>query len=419
MMTNWFHYQNETLYVENVPIEKIVKSVGTPFYCYSTRMLEDNYQTFTDAIDEINGEAFYSIKANSNLAVLTALANRGANMDAVSIGEIKRARMVGVSGYEIVFSGVGKTAEEISYALDQKILMFNVESVAELKLIAKLAKEKQVVAPIAIRVNLDVKVSTHKKLATTGIDKKFGIPADQIIYTMVLIDKLPSLELKGLHLHLGSNLNELEDFNKAFMIFNDLVNEVQSRGYQLKYLNLGGGLPSNQFINFYVDIIKRQLGQFDGKFLFEPGRAIVGNIGTLITKVIRIKFKKENNHRTVIVDAGMNDFLRSSLYDIKPMISTVTSKDNSELMSMCDIVGPICESGDYIANNCLMWDLKPNELLSIRCVGAYGAVMSSTYNSRDLIPEVMVKGKEYEVIRRRHTTEDIMKLERIPSWSKV
>ncbi len=418
-----FKHKNGILYTEGVDIRQIANQVGTPFYCYSHAAFVHNFKEFSDAIATVSGQVFYSVKANSNQAVLDTLANLGAGMDVVSVGELKRARAVGVPGEKIVYAGVGKTEAELSYALEQKILLFNIESEPELRLLSKIATSKGVTASVSVRINPDIDAQTHAKITTGKAENKFGVPLESVDQMYQLAAELPGIEVKGIDLHIGSQITELAPFDLAFKLLSDKIVELKIQGYNIEFIDLGGGFgisydtnsqPNSLVLNDYISVVNEHLGSLGCKIIFEPGRFIAGNAGILIACVIYVK--KSRNHRFVIVDAAMNDFLRPTLYEAYHEIGPVVLSERSREQVLSHIVGPVCESGDYLAKGRKIEAMQAGELLAIYTTGAYGAVQSSTYTSRALIPEVMVKGTQFEVIRDRIVEEDLIKLDRVPTW---
>ena len=419
----YFKHDNGILYAENVDIREIADRVGTPFYCYSKAAFEANYNEFSEAVAAISGQIFYSVKANSNQAVLSTLANLGAGMDVVSGGEIKRARAVGIPGKKIVYAGVGKTESELTYALDQNILLFNIESEAELRLLSNLAVAKDLRASVSMRINPDVDARTHAKITTGKAENKFGIPLESVHQIYQLATELPGIEVKGIDLHIGSQITDLAPFNSAFKLLASVIRDLKSKGHNIEYIDLGGGFgisyefndqPSLLTLRDYIGVVKQHLGDSGCKIIFEPGRFIAGNAGILVTKVIYVK--ESQHHRFVIVDAAMNDFLRPTLYEAHHEIGPVDLSNRSSEQVLSHVVGPVCESSDYLAKGRMLTPVQTGELLAVYTAGAYGAVQSSTYTSRALIPEVMVHGAKFEVIRARVVEEDLINLDKIPNW---
>lgn len=415
-----FEYRDGALYAEQVPISEIAAAVGTPFYCYSTATVERHYRVFEDALSGIDSMLCYSVKANSNLAIVKTLARLGAGADVVSGGELVRALRAGIPAAKIVFSGVGKTAAEIRQALEAKILQINVESVPELTIINQIAGECGVVAPIALRINPDVDAQTHTKVATGRLEDKFGIEWPQTHEIVNGLAEYPNVQLVGLAMHIGSQLTNLDPFRAAFTRMRELVSTLASEGHQITTVDLGGGLgiPYESAIppgpDAYAEIVKEVFAGADFQLLFEPGRLIVGNAGILVTRVIFVK--EGSTKRFAIVDAAMNDLMRPTLYDAKHEIIPVQQPETDAKMVMSDIVGPVCETGDKFAENVSLPLPTADDLLAIRSAGAYGAVMASSYNTRALVPEVLVRDDAFSVVRRRVEVEDLLGYEELPAW---
>ncbi|MBF0418884.1 MAG: diaminopimelate decarboxylase [Magnetococcales bacterium] len=407
-----FHYQDDRLHCEEVPLDHIAQAVGTPFYCYSERTLRHHLRVFQQAFAQTPHLICYSVKANSNLAVLDVLARDGAGFDIVSGGELQRVQRIGCPGNKIVFSGVGKTREEIRQALNHGILMFNVESRSELYRIDSLAGELGVKAPVALRINPDVDPKTHPHISTGLKRNKFGIAFPNALALYQDASRLPHIQIKGLDCHIGSQLTTLSPFVDALKRIVTLVSALKRDGIALSYLDLGGGLgiPYDQSLtpplpDHYANALMDELSGFNLTLILEPGRVIVGNAGVLVT---RVEYIKENeDKRFVITDAGMNDLLRPALYDAYHGIQPVVRRFGREEEVM-DVVGPICESGDYFARDRLLPAFIEGELLAVRSAGAYGFVMSGNYNTRPKVAEVMVRGDRFAVVRRRETVEEIL-----------
>ena len=415
-----FAYRNGVLHAEDVPLPTIAEQVGTPFYCYAAATLRRHYGVFRDALAGLDAQIFYALKANSNLAVVALLAGQGAGADVVSEGEIRRAFAAGVPPERIVFSGVGKTAAEIAFALDHRILQFNVESESELGVLSRLAAARGVTADIAIRINPDVDAATHAKITTGKRENKFGIawPHAREVYRHAAT--LPGIAVRGVAVHIGSQLTDLGPFGAAFAIAADAVRALRADGHPIERLDLGGGLgvpyqgetpPSPAD---YGAMVRRVVGNLGCTLMFEPGRLIVANAGILVCRVIYVK--KSEDRTFVIVDAAMNDLIRPTLYEAKHAIVTVTERPAGSRISRVDIVGPVCETGDYLALDCPLPAVAEGELLAVRTAGAYGAVMASSYNSRPIVPEVLVGGGSYSVVRPRPSYRDMMAGESIPDW---
>ncbi|MBF0140303.1 MAG: diaminopimelate decarboxylase [Magnetococcales bacterium] len=407
-----FHYLDDRLHCEEVPLDHIAQAVGTPFYCYSERTLRHHLRVFQQAFAKTPHLICYSVKANSNLAVLDVLARDGAGFDIVSGGELQRVQRIGCPGNKIVFSGVGKTREEIRHALKHGILMFNVESRSELYRIDSLAGELGVKAPVALRINPDVDPKTHPHISTGLKRNKFGIAFPNALALYQDASRLPHIQIKGLDCHIGSQLTTLSPFVDALKRIVTLVSALKRDGIALSYLDLGGGLgiPYDQSLtpplpDHYANALMDELSGFNLTLILEPGRVIVGNAGVLVT---RVEYIKENeDKRFVITDAGMNDLLRPALYDAYHGIQPVVRRFGREEEVM-DVVGPICESGDYFARDRLLPAFLEGELLAVRSAGAYGFVMSGNYNTRPKVAEVMVRGDRFAVVRRRETVEELL-----------
>ena len=420
---NHFEYRNGVLHAEDVDLRTIAESVGTPFYCYSTATLTRHYTVFRDAFAGTDAMVCFAMKANSNQAVLTTLARLGAGMDVVSGGELRRAVAAGVPGSRITFSGVGKTAEEITYALEQDIFCFNVESEPELQAISDIASGMNRTAPVSVRVNPDVDAKTHHKISTGKSENKFGIPISRAREVYRWAAGLPGIRIAGVDMHIGSQITNLQPFDDAFALLAEFVGALRGDGHHIEHIDLGGGLgipyrdgedPQSYHPEKYAAIVKQRTRDLGCKLIFEPGRLLAGNAGILVSKVIYVK---QGDGRTfVIVDAAMNDLIRPTLYeahhDILPVFSGLRSGDPA----IADVVGPVCETGDYLALGRLLPPLAAGDLVAVLSAGAYGAVQAGTYNSRLLIPEVMVNGPEWAVIRPRPSYEDLIGLDRLPQW---
>jgi diaminopimelate decarboxylase len=419
-----FSYRNGALHAEDVALATIADALGTPFYCYSSAAIERSFETFRHAFVGQNALISYAMKANSNQAVLTTLAQLGAGMDVVSEGELKRARAAGVPGERIIFSGVGKTLAEMNLGLDEKIHCFNVESEPELEALSRVASSRGAVAPIAIRVNPDVDARTHAKIATGKSENKFGVPISRARDVYAYARSLPGLNIQGVDMHIGSQITELQPFDDAFALLAEFVHALRSDGHEIQHIDLGGGLgisyrndnnppPSPEQ---YAKVVAKRTAALGLKVILEPGRAIVGNAGALVASVIYLK-KGENKH-FVIVDAAMNDLVRPTLYDAHHEILPVKEPAPDAHRMRSDVVGPVCESGDYLALDRDLPELGPDDLIAVMSAGAYGAVQAGTYNTRLLVPEVLVKGAEYSVVRARRTYEELIGLDTLPPWLK-
>ncbi len=417
-----FLYRNGHLHAEDVALSEIAAQVGTPFYCYSTATLTRHYQLFTEALSPLPHLVCFAIKSLSNIAVLKVLGDLGAGMDVVSGGEYLRAKAAGVPGDRIVFSGVGKTREEMHLALTGGIRQFNVESEPEMRVLSEVAQELGVVAPITIRVNPDVDAKTHEKIATGKKENKFGIPISRAREVYAEAARLPGLEIVGIDVHIGSQLTELAPFEQAYLKVAELTEVLRADGHLIRRLDLGGGLGipytrSNEAPPLpleYGALIQRVLGHLGCEIEIEPGRLISGNAGVLVSSVIYVKNGEDRDF--LILDAAMNDLVRPSMYgahhDILPLNEATAGVESQPY----DVVGPVCETGDTFAKARDLAPLAAGDLVVFRSAGAYGAVMASEYNSRPLIPEVLVQGDQFAVIRARPTYDEMLKRDTIPDW---
>jgi diaminopimelate decarboxylase len=418
-----FVYRHGVLQAENVPLPDIASAVGTPFYCYSSAAVERRYEVFRAAFAGQKTLICYAVKANSNQAILTTLARLGAGMDVVSEGELRRARAAGVPGERIIFSGVGKTRDEMNLALDQNILCFNIESEPELEVLSSAASALGATASIAIRVNPDIDAHTHAKISTGKSANKFGVPISRAREVYDRARTLPGILVRGVDLHIGSQITDLQPFENAFALLASFVKTLRAEGHNIEHIDLGGGLgisyraddnppPSPEA---YAQIVARHTRSLDCELFLEPGRLIVGNAGALIASVIFVK--RGQGKSFVIVDAAMNDLLRPTLYDAHHHILPVRSPPRHAAGTIrADVVGPVCESGDYLALDREIAEVEDGDLIAVMSAGAYGAVLSSTYNSRLLVPEVFVRDEEYAIIRPRRTFEELIALDTLPSW---
>jgi diaminopimelate decarboxylase len=414
---------SNVLHAEEVDLSELAASVGTPFYCYSTATLERHYRVFADAFAGMQDTLVcYSVKANSNLGVLATLAKLGAGMDVVSEGELRRALAVKVPPERIVFSGIGKTGEEMAFALDAGILAFNVESEAELRALSDVAAARGLTARIAFRVNPDVDAKTHHKIATGKAENKFGVPFDEAPRLYALASRLPGIAPTGVHMHIGSQITDLDPFRNAFALLKELVERLRQEGFAIDFVNLGGGLgipyrndqPPPPSPDDYANLVKQAVGALGVRLIFEPGRMIAGNAGILVSRVLYVKGGASKTF--TIVDAAMNDLIRPTLYDAHHEILPVTAPEQGAPTVVTDIVGPVCETGDYLALARALPELKSGDLISVMTAGAYGAVLASEYNSRLLVPEVLVSGNRYCVTRPRPSYGDMLAKERLPEW---
>lgn len=419
-----FEYHDGELYAEDVPLTKIASEVGTPFYCYSTATLVRHYNVFAGAFDNHAASekplVCYSAKANGNQAVLTTLAREGAGIDVVSGGELARALAAGVPGDRIVFSGVGKTRAEMRAALEAEIYQFNVESEPELEALNEVAGSMGVKAPITIRVNPDVDAKTHEKIATGKAENKFGISWAWARDVYARAGKMENIQIVGVDVHIGSQLTSLDPFAAAFRRVAELVQTLRDDGHTIDRLDLGGGLgiPYDELTpphpDDYAHMVAQVVGNLGCRLIFEPGRMIAGNAGILVSEVIYVK--EGENRKFAIIDAAMNDLIRPSLYEAHHGVIPVKAPASSSIYDTYDLVGPVCETGDTFAKSREMPVLQSGDLIAFLSAGAYGAVMSSTYNARPLIPEVLVNGDQYAVVRPRPSIEDLIRLDRLPDW---
>ena len=417
-----FNYRDGQLYAEDVSVAEIAASVGTPFYVYSTATLVRHFQLFDDALDGMDHCICYAMKAASNQAILKTLGNLGAGMDVVSGGEYRRALSAGIPPEKVVFSGVGKTLEEITLALKNGIRQFNVESDSELEQISSIASSMDKIAPIAVRINPDVDAQTHEKIATGKAENKFGIPLSRAREVYSKASQMPGINIVGIDLHIGSQLTDLKPFKKAYQKLADLTQVLRQDGHKIKRLDLGGGLGIPYEKNKsapplpveYGKMVKEVLGHLDCEIEIEPGRLIVGNAGILVSSVLGVKIG--DNRNFLILDAAMNDLIRPAMYDAYHDIIPVKQRSSPE--AVYDVVGPVCETGDTFAKKRTMPKLTESDLVAFRSAGAYGAVMSSEYNTRPLIPEVMVNKNEFSIIRKRPSYEEIIDRDIIPNWLK-
>ena len=416
-----FAYKNGELYAEDVPLREIAAKVGTPAYIYSTATFERHFRVFTEAFKGRDALVAYSVKANSNLGVLATLAKMGAGADVVSGGELARALAVGIPGNKIVFSGVGKRPDEMDMALKAGIKVFNVESLPELHVLNARAKALNVKAPIAFRVNPDVSAGGHEKISTGKAENKFGIAWSSAEQAYADAAALANIDIVGVDVHIGSQITDLAPFETAINKVGNLITRLRKQGHSIKSFDVGGGLgipyDSSNAVppgpDEYGRLVKRLTAEMDIQLIFEPGRMVAGNAGVLLSEVIYVK---QGEDRTfAIIDAAMNDLIRPSLYDAYHEVEPVIEAQ-SEARQPYDIVGPVCESGDTFAKHRDLPKLNQGDLVVFHSAGAYGAVLSSQYNTRPLIPEIIVNGDQFEVTRERPSLEDILRGERIPSW---
>ncbi len=417
-----FLYRDGQLFAEDVPVAEIAAQVGTPFYLYSRATLTRHFRLFQEALSGMDHVVCYAMKAASNQALLTILAKEGAGMDVVSGGEYARAKAAGVPGERIVFSGVGKTWEEMRAALEGGIRQFNLESEPEMEVLNQVALSMGVVAPVTIRVNPDVDAKTHAKIATGKSENKFGIPISRAREVYAHAASLKGLKIVGIDMHIGSQLTDLEPFRLAYRKVAELTETLRADGHDITRLDLGGGLGipyvrSNEAPPLPLDwgqVIREEVGHLGCEVEIEPGRLIAGNSGILVSEVIFVKSGEGRDF--LIIDAAMNDLIRPAMYeahhDIVPLKEPAPGTEEQPY----DIVGPVCESGDTFAKQRLMPPLEAGDLVAFRSAGAYGAVMASEYNSRPLIPEVLVDGDQFAVIRPRPSFDEMINRDTIPEW---
>jgi diaminopimelate decarboxylase len=417
-----FAYRAGVMHAEAVDLASLAQAVGTPFYCYSTATLERHYRVFAEAFADVPSLVCYAMKANSNQAVIATLARLGAGADVVSGGELKRALAAGVPAEKIMFSGVGKSADEIAAAIDAGILCVNVESEPELDLLSQIAASKGRTVCVSIRVNPDVDARTHAKIATGKSENKFGIPISRAREVYGRAGKLKSLRVAGVDMHIGSQITDLQPFDDAFALLSDFVRTLRADGHHIEHIDLGGGLgipyrednepPPDPAA--YAAVVKRATRDLGCKLIFEPGRMIVGNAGILVMRVLYLKRGEAKSF--VIVDAAMNDLIRPTLYEAHHDIRPVKEPAAGARRIVADVAGPICETGDYFALDREMVEPAPGDLLAIMTAGAYGAVQAGTYNTRALSPEVLVNGAEWAIVRPRLGVDALIALDRMPGW---
>ncbi|MEM9130278.1 MAG: diaminopimelate decarboxylase [Pseudomonadota bacterium] len=417
-----FLYKDGELYAEDVPVAEIAAEVGTPFYCYSTATLSRHFRLFDDALGGMPHLVCYAMKAASNQAIIKTLAGLGAGMDVVSGGEYLRARAAGVPGEKIVFSGVGKTREEMKIALEGGVRQINVESEPEMDALSEVATSLSVTVPITVRVNPDVDAKTHAKIATGKSENKFGIPISRAREVYAYAGKLPGLKVIGIDVHIGSQLTELEPFRLAYEKVAELTEALRADGHEISRLDLGGGLgipytQSNEpppLPTDYGAMVKETIGHLGCEIEIEPGRLVVGNAGILVSQVIYVKSGEGRDF--LILDGAMNDLIRPAMYEAHHDIIPLKEPATDAELAPYDIVGPVCESGDTFAKQRLMPKLQAGDLVAFRSAGAYGAVMASEYNTRPLVPEVLVNEHQFAVIRPRPSFDEMINRDTLPEW---
>ena len=417
-----FAYRDGVLHAEAVNLDTLAAAVGTPFYCYSTATLTRHYQVFAGAFADVPALICYAMKANSNQAIIKTLAKLGAGADVVSGGELKRARAAGIPANKIMFSGIGKTESELALAVDEAILCVNVESEPELELLSSIAASKGRTANVSVRVNPDIDAKTHHKIATGKAENKFGIPISRARDVYTHAGKLKGLKVVGVDMHIGSQITELDPFGNAFALLAEFVHMLRADGHTISHVDLGGGLgiPYREsdepppHPEAYAEVVKRATRDLNCRLIFEPGRLLVGNAGILVTRVLFVKHGEAKTF--VVVDAAMNDLIRPTLYDAHHEIWPVAQQASSASRIRVDVVGPVCESGDFLALNRELVEPATGSMVAVMSAGAYGAVQAGTYNTRPLVPEVLVNGAEWALIRPRLEVDQLIALDRMPKW---
>ncbi len=419
---NHFEYRNGVLHAEDVSVHAIAEAVGTPFYCYSTATLTRHYNVFAGAFAEIDALVCFAVKANSNQAVIATLARLGAGADVVSGGELRRVLAAGVPASKVLFSGVGKTAEEMDYALAAGIRCFNVESLPELEALSARAVATGHTAPISLRINPDVDAKTHKKISTGKSENKFGIAWKDARAAYAKAATLPGLAITGIDMHIGSQITELQPFDDAIALLVELTQTLREDGHPISHIDVGGGLgvpyrndnAPPPLPDAYAEVVLRHVKPLGLKVMFEPGRLIAGNAGILVSQVIFVKEGEAKNF--LIVDAAMNDLIRPTLYEAFHEIQPVVEHPADAPRLIADVVGPVCETGDYLGLDRDLPKLATGDLIYVSTAGAYGATQASTYNTRLLVPEVLVNGDRFHVVRPRQTYEDLIGMDSMPAW---
>jgi diaminopimelate decarboxylase len=415
-----FHHIDGELHAEGIPLRRIAKAVGTPFYVYSSAAIVDRYQAYARSLSGLNARIYYSVKANSNQAVIATLARQGAGADVVSVGEMYRALKAGVAAKDIVFAGVGKTRAEMAEALKAGIHQFNVESRGELLALNAVAVDLGKRAPVALRINPDVDALTHAKISTGKAENKFGIDYAHAAEIYAEAAKLPGIDIRGIACHIGSQLLDIAPYRAAFGKLAELTRQLRLSGLEVGRIDLGGGVgiayrgEPTIAIDDYTNAVAETVGNLGCALELEPGRSIVGDAGLLVAEVINVKIGV--SRKFVIVDAAMNDLIRPTLYDAYHEIVPVRQPASDAAVERVDVVGPICETGDLFAEQRPMPPLTPGDLVAFCTAGAYGAVMSSTYNSRPTVPEVMVKDKEFQIVKPRLSYDMMIGQDVVPGW---
>ena len=417
-----YSYKNKNLHCENINLIELSKKVGSPFYCYSSKILESKYSELTDAFKEEDLLVCFSLKANSNQSIIKTFSSLGSGADVVSIGELKRALKAKIPPNKIVFSGVGKNTDEIIFAIKNKILMINVESISELKQISTQAANLNMIAPISLRVNPDIEAGGNEKISTGKKQDKFGISIKEAIDVYELASNLDNIEIKGIDVHIGSQINDLEPFEKTFNSIVETITKLKDKNIDIDIIDIGGGIGINYTdekglnIKDYAALVSKKLGSLNKKIIIEPGRFLTAESGILVTKIIYIK--ENESKKFIIVDAAMNDFIRPSLYGSLHNALPIIENDKERPIESYDVVGPICETGDFFIKDFKTSQLLERDLLAITNVGAYGSVLSSNYNSRPSIAEIIIKDDSYSVIKKRQDIEEMIDQDSLADWQE-
>ncbi len=417
-----YSYKNKNLHCENINLIELSKKVGSPFYCYSSKILESKYSELTDAFKEEDLLVCFSLKANSNQSIIKTFSSLGSGADVVSIGELKRALKAKIPPNKIVFSGVGKNTDEIIFAIKNKILMINVESISELKQISAQAANLNMIAPISLRVNPDIEAGGNEKISTGKKQDKFGISIKEAIDVYELASNLDNIEIKGIDVHIGSQINDLEPFEKTFNSIVETITKLKDKNIDINIIDIGGGIGINYTdekalnIKDYAAVVSKKLGSLNKKIIIEPGRFLTAESGILVTKIIYIK--ENESKKFIIVDAAMNDFIRPSLYGSLHNALPVIENDKERPIEIYDVVGPICETGDFFIKDFKTSQLLERDFIAITNVGAYGSVLSSNYNSRPSIAEIIIKDGSYSVIKKRQDIEEMIDQDNLADWQE-
>ena len=418
-----YSYKNKNLYCENINLSEIAKDLGSPFYCYSSKILETKYKELANALHENDFLVCFSLKANSNQSIIKTFSTLGSGADVVSIGELKRALKAGIPANKIVFSGVGKNVDELIYAIKNNILMINVESISELKQISAQASNLNIAAPISLRVNPDIEAGGNEKISTGKKQDKFGISIKEAIDVYELASSLNNVEVKGIDVHIGSQINDLQPFEKTFDSIIKTISKLKDKNINIEIIDIGGGIGVNYTneealnINDYAALIAKKFKSLNKKIIIEPGRYLTAESGILVTKIIYIK--ENETKKFIIVDAAMNDFIRPSLYGSLHNALPLNEGKNEKNIESYDVVGPICETGDFFIKNFETSQVTEGDLLAITNVGAYGSVLSSNYNSRPSITEIMIKEDNYSVVKKKQDIDEMIDQDILADWQKI